>query len=128
LSREYLKSLTRAGLDEVAVFVVAPFAGSRLFTGRGIPIEDAGALPSFSPKGRGDFSVVFRRRRELILDFIKEKPKRGLDLWAQGLRSMFGRPQTKMENLPRRVLFVWWRVTRLRLSNLFGSHSTGMCP
>ncbi len=114
-SRDYLTQMVRAGLDEVAVFMVAPFAGSALFARGGVELEDPEALPSFSPKGRRDFEVYERRRKQLIRRFFAEKLRRGLDLWLQGLRALFGRPQTKMENLPRRILYIGGLILRHRL-------------
>jgi hypothetical protein len=117
-SQSYLRTLVRAGLDEVAVFIVAPFAGSALSAQDRIAIGDTAALPSFSPKGRADAAVYERRRRGLISAFFIEKLKCGFDLWLQGLRAVFGVPQTKMENLPRRVFYISWLMLRARIRSL----------
>ncbi len=114
LSRDYLVELVKAGLDEVAIFVVAPFAGSALFSKNTISLENKSALPSFSPKGRSNYATLERRRKELIRGFFATKLTRGIDLWMQGLRSVFGTPQTKMENLPRRVAYITWLLIRNR--------------
>jgi radical SAM superfamily enzyme YgiQ (UPF0313 family) len=120
-SLAYLRSMVRAGLDEAAIFIVAPFAGSRLYANQRIELRGAlASLPSFTPKGRADFEQVDAARRRMIRVFFAEKLRRGPDLWLQGLRAVLGRPQTKMENLPRRVVFVLGRVLRLRLRNLLG--------
>lgn len=113
-SRDYLAQMVRAGLDEVAVFVVAPFAGSALYARNAIAVDDQQALPSFSPKGRVGYDTLERHRSALIRTFFVEKFKRGADLWLQGLRAVLGVPQTKMENLPRRVVFILWLVWRHR--------------
>lgn len=115
-SCRYVRSMVRAGLDELAVFIVSPFAGSRLYADRKITVADAEALPSFSPMGREGAEVLVRRRRDLIRLFFIEKLKRGTDLWMQGVRSLFGTPQTKMENLPRRVAFIVWRSLMARMA------------
>lgn len=120
-SLAYLRSMVRAGLDEAAIFIVAPFAGSRLYANQRIELRGAMAsLPSFTPKGRADFEQVDAARRRMIRVFFAEKLRRGPDLWLQGVRAILGRPQTKMENLPRRIVFVLGRVLRLRLRNLMG--------
>lgn len=111
-TRSYLTQMVRAGLDEVAVFVVAPFAGSELHARNAINLDNQSALPSFSPKGREGYETLERHRSELIRTFFIEKLKCGFDLWLQGLRALIGRPQTKMENLPRRVAFILWLVAR----------------
>lgn len=115
-TRDYLVRLVRAGLDEVAVFIVAPFAGSALHTRNGIDVGNSQALPSFSPRGRTDYPQLERRRRTLIRAFFGQKLLRGLDLWRQGLRAVAGTPQTKMENLPRRIAFVGWLVLHGKLA------------
>lgn len=112
LSCDYLRALVRAGLDEVAVFVVAPLAGSALHSQKRIDVASAEALTSFSPRGRRDWSDLSRRRKELISIFFGEKLKRGVDLWLQVGRALLGFPRTKMENLPRRICFVYWLLLR----------------
>lgn len=112
LSREYLVKLVKSGLDEVAIFVVAPFAGSSLFAKNTISLENKSALPSFSPKGRSNYATLEHRRKALIRAFFVTKLTRGIDLWMQGFRSVFGTPQTKIENLPRRVAYITWLLVR----------------
>jgi hypothetical protein len=70
MSVAYLKRLVRGGLDEVAVFVVAPLAGSRLHRDKTIPIASESSLVSFSPRGRLDWVEVSRRRHVLIRAFF----------------------------------------------------------
>jgi hypothetical protein len=120
----YLRDLIRAGADEVAVFIVAPLAGSALFNRKAIPITEKDALISFSPKGRLDWKTVSLRRKTLIRLFFVEKLKRGGSLWMQGLRALFGTPRTKMENLPRRVAYLLWRIAvhRLRGAGYVSDH------
>jgi anaerobic magnesium-protoporphyrin IX monomethyl ester cyclase len=114
-SESYLRSMVRAGLDEAAVFIVSSFAGSALYAQGKIAIDSADALPSFSPKGRAGHAELAARRRALIRAFFVEKLRRGADLWLQGLRAVFGTPQTKMENLPRRLAYVMWSVLKARV-------------
>jgi radical SAM superfamily enzyme YgiQ (UPF0313 family) len=111
-SRDYLRRMVDAGLDEVAVFVVASFAGSALYAQSVIAVSDASALPSFSPKGRPEYLSLLRRRRELSRIFMLGKLSRGGALWMQGFRALAGRPQTKMENLPLRIAYVYWHLLR----------------
>ena len=109
-SKDYLEKMVKAGLDEVAVFVVSPFAGSKLHSKSGIDLKDKSALISFSPKGRANYEILTYRRKVLIQTFFVNKLKQGMDLWMQGVRAILGRPQTKMENLPRRVVYIYWSV------------------
>lgn len=114
-SRDYLRQLLRLGLDETAIFIVAPLAGSRLQQDSRIAFADPQAMVSFSPKGRADWPVLARRRRELITDFFWGKLRQGPALWGQLYRAVAGRPETKVENLFRRVIFVLYHTTRARL-------------
>jgi len=77
------------------------------------------ALPSFSPKGRTNYEMLNRRRQKLIRTFFIIKLMQGMGLWQQGLRSLLGTPQTKMENLPRRVVFITWLVFKRNCRSWF---------
>jgi hypothetical protein len=118
-SCDYLRTMVRAGLDEVAVFIVAPLAGSALQHQNKINLVSQKALRSFSPKGREDWDVLVQRRRELIRIFFSEKLKRGSQIWLQGIRALWGTPRTKMENLPLRIIYVYWLIMRHQLSRFF---------
>lgn len=110
-SRNYLATLVKNGLDEVAVFVVASFAGSELYARNAILFSKESVLPSFSPKGRDGYEKLEYRRRILIRTFFANKLKtQGMELWLQGLRAFLGKPETKMENLPRRVVYIYWHI------------------
>jgi radical SAM superfamily enzyme YgiQ (UPF0313 family) len=112
LSCNYLRTLVQAGLDEVAVFIVAPLAGSALHSKGNIEIASSESLLSFSPKGRRLWMTLSDRRRQLIRIFFMEKLKKGSHIWLQGFRALWGRPQTKMENLPWRAAFIYWLILR----------------
>ena len=111
-SRAYLRELLALGLDETAIFIVAPLAGSRLQQESRVAFSDNQAMVSFSPKGRADWPTLSRRRRELIKDYFWGKVRQGTSLPGQLWRSVTGRPQTKVENLFRRVLFVVYHTLR----------------
>ena len=115
----YLKKLVQNGLDEVAVFITASFAGSKLYKRNSIAISNSNALPSFSPKGRAGYEVLKRRRNALVKVFFIEKLKRGFELWAQGFRALLGVPQTKLENLPRRIAYIYFLLVRMKIAEWF---------
>jgi len=119
-SEAYLRRLVRVGLDEVGIFVTAPFAGSKLHQHHEITLADSGRMASFSPKGRANYTLYARRRGRLIRAFFAEKCKKGPNLWLQGWRALFGTPQTKMENLPKRILYVYTLIVRYKLKKLLG--------
>lgn len=119
LSVDYLRTLVRNGLDEVAVFVVSPFAGSKLYQQDNIALSAADSLVSFSPKGRANYTELSKRRQRMISVFFAEKLKKGLSLWTQGFRALFGVPATKMENLPKRIMYIYYLVARHKLRQFF---------
>lgn len=119
LSCNYLIDMVQAGLDEVGVFVVAPFAGSRLHKQGTISQDSSHSLVSFSPKGRQNWETLAQRRSELIKIFFIEKLKKGPGIWIQGVRALWGTPKTKMENLPRRIVFIYWILIKYYISKLF---------
>ncbi|HAW49541.1 TPA: hypothetical protein DCX16_01120 [bacterium] len=117
LSCDYLRSLVNAGLDEVAVFIIAPFPGSLLYKENEIEMSSSKLLTSFSPRGRKDWDKVMQKRRELIkIFFIEKLKKKPLSLFLQGIRALLGIPSTKMENLPRRILFVYFLLLKHKLN------------
>ena len=117
LTRKYLTQLLKSGLDETAIFIVSPFAGSKLHSQQKVALSNEKALKSFSPKGRSDFEEVALRRRQLIRTFFLWKILVRGDLFVQGLRGILGKPQTKMENLPWRFLFIQSLILRSKLSH-----------
>jgi hypothetical protein len=115
LSCDYLRALVRAGLDEVAVFVVAPLPGSDIADNRRIPMRSGDALLSFSPRGRADWPQASARRRELVGIYLRGRIMRGIEPWRQGSRAVFGVPRTKLENLPRRMVALGGMILAHRL-------------
>ncbi|MBM4140178.1 MAG: B12-binding domain-containing radical SAM protein [Nitrospira sp.] len=118
LSCEYLRAMVCSGLDEVAVFVIAPFAGSLLYKHNSIKMTPSTMLTSFSPKGREGWNELSRRRKELVRIFFTERLKRGAGIWIQGIRALLGIPRTKMENLPRRIMFIYSLVLKYYIQRL----------
>jgi len=118
-SCKYLRRLVQTGLDEVAIFVVSPFSGSRLHREDRIRVKGKNKNPTFGPKGRVDQDLFSERRSIMIKLFFHEKLKKGWEIWFQGLRALFFHPETKMENLPKRVAFVIKGVLRVKLKIFF---------
>lgn len=115
-SKNYLTQLIKAGLSEVAVFIVSPLSGSQLDEAGAIRFTNRSALHSFSPKGRTDYVLVEQRRQDLISTFFRTKLVSNFDLFLQPFRSLRS-PKTKMENLPRRILFVVKAILKLKLTS-----------
>jgi radical SAM superfamily enzyme YgiQ (UPF0313 family) len=106
LTEDYLKDLLDAGLSEVAVFIVSPFAGSRLHRDARIEERSGYTYMSFSPKSRSNYRELSAKRNKLIRIYFTSKATRPLELIGMLVRSFFGTPRTKVENLPKRLIFI----------------------
>lgn len=106
LSRIYLRRLLKAGLDEVGIFIVAPFAGSKLYQSGSIQVSDYDKFNSFSPRGRYNYKILNKRRNLMLLDYTLYKFTKPIELLRMIYRSFLGVPKTKVENLPRRIFFL----------------------
>lgn len=106
-------------MNEVAVFVVAPFPGSKIHNSKAIHTNGEITFTSFSPKNRLDFKKVNKRRNILILDFLKFKVLKPKDFTLHFFRALLGTPQTKLENLPKRLAYVYFAILRRKFLTFF---------
>ncbi|MFN7951214.1 MAG: radical SAM protein [bacterium] len=99
------RSLTLGGLDEIALFVVAPIPGAAIFpelTG----YETLSEL-SFSPSWRADYAALSLFRMKLYRSFLLLKLlSHPLKIVRQAINFVRRRFETKMEMAPYRAL-VW---------------------
>ncbi|MBF8273884.1 MAG: Radical SAM protein [Magnetococcales bacterium] len=121
-TRQLVHTLTRAGVDEIALFIVTPTPGSELFT----QAQGFNSLSdlNFTPVWRPDYVELSRFRKGLYRSFLLWKmlyhPHKIL---RQGFNFFIRRRfETKMEMVPYRAL-VWkwisltqcWRGTKRHL-------------
>ena len=106
LTEAYVKKMVQTGVDEVAFFIISPLPGSALQTTM-MYANYQEALWSFSPRHRLDYAMLETFRRRLIRRFLMWKMLyHPFSFLRQMINALIGRPATKMEMLPRRVLFV----------------------
>ena len=105
-TKKYLKKLIYAGLDETAIFIVSAFAGSKIYKNNEIKSNGLNMISTFSPKNRKNYFTLSMRRNELIFYFFLHKIFKDNEIWKSAYRSLFARPETKMENLPKRIFFI----------------------
>lgn len=109
LTRDYIKKLVKAGLDEVALFICTPAPGSDLFGKE----EGYGSLSelSFSPTWRANYVTLSRYRLGTYLRFMLWKLlSHPAKILTQPFYFLARRFQTKMEMTPYRALSVlYWR-------------------
>lgn len=72
LTNKYLKSLTKAGIDEIALFIMTPIPGSKPFELSQIKPEKISQF-TFSPKWRKEYKQLNRFRIKAYLLFIAIK-------------------------------------------------------
>jgi anaerobic magnesium-protoporphyrin IX monomethyl ester cyclase len=112
LTKDYLKKLLNSGLSEVAIFIVAPFAGSRLHREFRIKERSGYKYISFSPKSRSNYQELVSKRNTLIKMYAISKLVRPAELTGMVLKSIFGTSSTKIENLPKRLAYIAITVLR----------------
>lgn len=82
MTRDYLKTLIKAGLDETAIFIITPIPGSQVYETMNMQKTSLEKL-TFSPTWRNDYKKLQKFRIRLYLDFFALKgiyqPKRLLN-------------------------------------------------
>lgn len=108
MTRALARELTRVGVDEIALFIVAPVPGSA--------IADAWhgytslSELNFSPTWRTDYQALNRFRLHLYASFLLWKVMfHPLHVVRQALNFLRRRFDTKMEMAPYRALLATWR-------------------
>jgi len=122
-SYQYLRSLMKMGLDEAAVFVVAPIPGSALYKNT-IPSTACDSRPlTFGMQGRVEERLLYARRNKMIARLIFGLLKRPLRLAYRIIRIIQGRPITKIDNMPQKFLYLQKLILHARLSRLLISYA-----
>jgi radical SAM superfamily enzyme YgiQ (UPF0313 family) len=102
-TERYIKALVRAGVDEVAIFIMAPVPGSAVFSEFG-GYEEISQL-TFSPAWREGYARLEDWRRRLYSCFLFGKIATApIKCAMQGIRLMMRRFETKMEMTPYRIM------------------------
>ena len=104
MSADLVRKLTRAGVDEIAVFMITPVPGSALFEKNEHRVDNYSQL-NFSPTWRPDYEKLNRFRLHLYRNFILWKLMcHPTTLLKQPFHFLFRTFYTKMEMVPYRVL------------------------
>jgi radical SAM superfamily enzyme YgiQ (UPF0313 family) len=103
LTRDLIKDLARNGIDEIAIFIIAPVPGSEIF-------KDFHGYKSlseltFTPTWRDDYEMLNRLRIRLYLRFVLWKLRYyPLKIFRQGINFLMRRFETKMEMVPYKAI------------------------
>lgn len=65
----YIRTLTRAGIDEIALFVMTPIPGSKPYAWEHVPTEKLSCL-TFSPEWRNEYKKLDRFRTFVYYSFL----------------------------------------------------------
>jgi len=108
-TKEYIKQIVKAGIDEVAILILTPAPGSVIFEeySKENELDDLTKL-TFTPTWRKDFKKYDKERKRLYLYFFLWRciyyP---LDVIKQPINLITKRFDTKMEMTLYRVFKVW---------------------
>lgn len=107
LTARYARRLARIGADEIALFIITPMPGSRIFEQMGHQVESLDQM-TFTPRWREDFPELSAYRKRLYLQYFAIKvlwhPLRAAGyLWSL----ITGRFHTKVEMTIYRKLKVF---------------------
>ena len=112
-TRQLVRALVSAGVDEIALFIITPVPGSAIFSELG----GYGRLSdlTFSPTWRADFAELNRFRLSLYRQFLWWKLcRRPGAVMRQCLNFARRRFETKMEMAPWRAVTTMWRGRHAR--------------
>ncbi|MBI2664079.1 radical SAM protein [Candidatus Woesearchaeota archaeon] len=108
LTKNYIKELTKAGIDEVALFIMTPIPGTYTFDK--VAGYDNYSQLTFSPRWRADFKALSSFRIKTYAMFLLWKLRyHPIKLLKQPFNFVTGRFNTKMEM----TAFRWLKVNVL---------------
>lgn len=120
-TKKLVHELTRAGVDEIAVFIITPVPGSALFD-QFSGYSDFSEL-TFSPTWRQDYKELNKFRLELYRNFILWKLYHNpLKIIYQSVNFIIRRFETKMEMTPYRALHITLLKTGLTGQRIQDEH------
>jgi anaerobic magnesium-protoporphyrin IX monomethyl ester cyclase len=103
MTRNLVHRLTRVGVDEIAIFIIAPVPGASIY--KEVKGYDNYSQLNFSPEWRDDYQKLNRFRVQLYREFLLMKlcyyP---FKIIRQCLNFLLRRFETKMEMVPYRAL------------------------
>lgn len=104
MTRRYVKALTKAGLDEVALFIMTPIPGSATFDKIAPDYKDVSEL-TFSPKWRKEYKDLMRWRKKILMTFIMTKTvHHPFKIGMHAVNLINGRFRTKIEMTLTRLM------------------------
>ncbi len=103
LTWNLVRQLTRVGVDEIALFIIAPVPGAEIYPE--LPGYETLSDLTFSPTWRTDYATLSRFRLRLYLAFLFWKLcYHPLNILRQPVNFIRRRFETKMEMVPYRAL------------------------
>jgi len=113
LTRKYIKQLVKAGIDEIALFVMTPIPGSKASEYSSLGYKNLSQL-TFSPKWRKTYRSLSKYRTKTYLLFLLWKLRyHPLKLFKNVYNVATKKFNTKME-------MALWRVIRTNIKGIMG--------
>jgi radical SAM superfamily enzyme YgiQ (UPF0313 family) len=104
LTKKYVKQLAKAGLDEVALFIMTPVPGSAVFDSVAPGYKNISEL-TFTPKWRKEYKNLVKWRMKILALFVATKAIHHPDkIIMNGVNLMNGRFKTKTEMTLNRIM------------------------
>lgn len=106
MTLKYVRTLARAGIDEIAVYMVCPMPGTPVAE-KIVPPEELSQL-TFTPTWRSDFKLLWRWRVWIYVNFFALRSLfHPLGMLSTLFRALKGGPyRLKIEMLPRRLVIL----------------------
>ncbi len=115
MTEAYCKQLAKAGIDELALFIMTPIPGSAAFGTPGLTNFARLDQLTFSPTWRSDYCKLQKFRWKIYTKFFFWKLfYHPLKLLRQPFYVLTGRFHTKMEQTLFHSLKLWWMIRKAR--------------
>ncbi|MFA6088457.1 MAG: radical SAM protein [Candidatus Woesearchaeota archaeon] len=104
LTKEYISKLTKAGVDEIALFAMTPVPGSKPYESGQHVHQDLSKL-TFTPKWRKEYKTIDKFRKEMyLMFFILKTIYHPIKVLKQGISLIKRKFDTKIEMTVYRLI------------------------
>lgn len=104
LTEKYIIKLAKLGVDEIAVYILTPLPGAKIYEEKLFEFQDYEEL-SFSPRWRTDYKLLNKWRKKCFLKFLLYKSRYHPVKAAKNVLNLItGNFETKMEMSAYRLI------------------------
>lgn len=113
LTKKYIKELVKAGIDEIAIFIMIPIPGSNASAYSPLGYKNLSQL-TFSPKWINTYKELNHYRTKIYASFLLWKLRYHPKKIAQHFKNIL------TKNFNTKIEMALWRVTRMNLKGKIG--------